>query len=307
MALTPKAGDTADAIGRQHYEAPTRALGWRGGAWRSLVERQVQRLEDELGTVSPTTEKEVQAVERIRASLNRARQVLAVPSTLVSWWSGRLVEAAWDAFDRARQDLILVEDGDLFKAETPYFAGLAARAGTHASTTWDPASSADRAAARQVVRASHIANSESHERIRQFRNFLLILTVITAMVTVIATIVDSGDRAVIAVGALAGAVATVLPLSTATALPGPYNLTVVQAVLRIPTGCVAAVLSVVLLRNGLAGLSAATGNTALFYAGLFGFSQTALLKLLDTQANNLVGAATPRTAGAAGRPADPRY
>jgi hypothetical protein len=235
---------------------------------------------------------------RLSKNLNRAREALTTPSSPLTWWTGSLVEAAWQGLNSVREDLVLVEEAEIFRAEAPYFAHLAAQAGSHATTQWDPSSSSDRAAAHQLVRTAHIATAEAHQAVRGFRNFLVLLTVATALATVVGTIIDGGDRAAIAVGALAGVVATVLPLSTATSLPGPYGLTTVQALLRVPSGCVAALLSVILLRSGLAGFAPAVGNTALFYAALFGFGQTALLKLLDTQADSLQRASAPQSSAA---------
>ena len=225
----------------------------------------------------------------VRASLQYARDVLATPSTLVTWWTGQLIDAAWAACESARRNLVLIESDDQFIAHRSYLMKLATQVGWPVGSVenWAPDLPADRAQARELWLQAHVANDRNHTAVRQFRNFLVLITAITGMAVMVAAILDGGDRSVIGVGALAGAATTVLPLASATSLSGPYSVTTVQALLRVPSGALAALISVLLLREGLSGLKPATGNTALFYAVLFGFGQTALLKLLDRQASEL--------------------
>jgi hypothetical protein len=298
LGVTTTGRDSVTQVTRERPggdPSQTRRRGWTASSWRILVDRQTRRLEEELQLATAGLEPGNATAATVQSSLDRARGVLVEPSTLATWLTGSLIDRAWAALDSARENLVLIEDPDRFRAHAGYFARLAAQVGSHASTTWDPALRQDRMAARELVLGAHIMNDQSHTAIRQFRNFLLVLTLMAAAGVVLAAILDSGDRAVLAVGALAGTAATVLPITTATALPGPYSLTTVQALLRIPSGALAALLGVV----------PATGNTALFYAVLFGVGQSVLLKLLDNQANSLVSASAPRTPSGMAPPGQP--
>ena len=89
------------------------------------------------------------------------------------------------------------------------------------------------------------------------------------------------------IGALAGLATSVVTFTTATAVPGPFSVVLPQALLKMATGALTALLAVVLLVvGGFAELK--TGSRgALAYAVIFGFSQQALTRLVDGRVKGL--------------------
>jgi hypothetical protein len=88
-------------------------------------------------------------------------------------------------------------------------------------------------------------------------------------------------------GALAGLASSVLTLTTASAVPGPFGLVLPQVPLKIAAGSLTALLAVlILVVAGLAQLK--TGSRGAFaYAVIFGFAQQAFTQLVDTQIKEL--------------------
>jgi hypothetical protein len=146
----------------------------------------------------------------------------------------------------------------------------------------------DRAVVRQLWQDAHIAAEADHAAVRQFRNFVLEATALMSAAMLIAAIVDGTHRNVIGIGAVAGAVTAVIPLISAGRPHGPYTLATAQALLRIPAGGAAALLGVLVLREGFASLQPAVGDAAVFYAVVFGLAQHILTRLVDRRAEALL-------------------
>jgi hypothetical protein len=150
---------------------------------------------------------------------------------------------------------------------------------------------------RQLWQEAHLAVEADHAAIRQFRNFVLEAAALMSVALIIAVIVDGTHRDVIGIGAVAGAVTTVIPLTTAGRPNGPYALATAQALLRIPAGGAAALLGVLVLREGFASLQPAVGDAAVFYAVTFGLAQHILTRMVDRRAEALLAGSQPEPEG----------
>src|SRR5207253_8461272 len=90
--------------------------------------------------------------------------------------------------------------------------------------------------------------------VRQLRNVLWLTTGILLTIAFIALIIDDTHRIYMLIGGAAGALTGILPLTSSTKLARPYGITVVQILLKIPAGAIAALLGVYFL-------SAAVGSS----------------------------------------------
>jgi hypothetical protein len=115
------------------------------------------------------------------------------------------------------------------------------------------------------------------------------------------TVVDrlsSGDLAQIELwGALGGTVGIIAALGRIPISISPSSLQVAQLILKPIAGAAVALLGVVLTQGGIFNQiqPVSTGAIAA-YAGLFGFGQEFLTRLLDKRASSLVATATPKAA-----------
>jgi hypothetical protein len=223
-------------------------------AWRTEVLLEVQGLEAEIERLTGST-KSSASVSQAREALARAKAAATEKRSPVAWWSGDQIERAWRAVQQAREDLQRAQ-------------------GDHARL--------------RTLEEHHFASNATRRSTRQLRNLLWILTAVLTVAAAIALGVDADHRTVILIGALAGALTGVLPLTSSTKLTGPYGVTSVQALLKIPAGAAAALLGVYLLGGGGIGpLGPAIGANATFYAVVFGLSQQALTSIADRQAESL--------------------
>jgi hypothetical protein len=252
-------------------------------AWRTEVRAARQRLLDEIQQLTPAQLAE-QPVVLARAALERARAAVDEPRSPWKWWTGDQVERSWRSVKEAQANLVLVA------------LDMPARTRIAAAVPWVPSASGwalpgalggNAQALHRTIVAAHSAADQSFIAARQLRNILWLTTVILATLAGIALILDSSHRGVILLGGLAGALTGILPLSNATKLTGPYGITAVQVLLKVPAGAIAALLGVYLLANSVGTLPAASGRTQYFYAVLFGLSQQALTSIADSQAKGL--------------------
>jgi tetrahydromethanopterin S-methyltransferase subunit C len=109
----------------------------------------------------------------------------------------------------------------------------------------------------------------------------------------IGAVAQAEDYLVIeAVGIVAAAVASAAALRRIRGTSLPYNVPVVLALLKLPTGALTAVLGLLLMRGGFVpGLSAldSTGQI-IAWAIVFGYSQQLFTKYVDSQGQALLDA-----------------
>lgn len=97
------------------------------------------------------------------------------------------------------------------------------------------------------------------------------------------------------VGALGALLAAAIALSRQRRFQAPYGLPLAQVLLKVVAGTATALFGVVLLQNGVLGVTAAaSGQAILAYAALFGYAQQAATKQVDAKAKSLLGAATTK-------------
>lgn len=81
-------------------------------------------------------------------------------------------------------------------------------------------------------------------------------------------------------------------LARSSALASPYDLPLVQALLRIPSGSLIALLGVLLVQNNVLGAFTPQSAAGLIaYAAFFGYAQEPLLRAVDRRADEVLGAA----------------
>jgi hypothetical protein len=93
------------------------------------------------------------------------------------------------------------------------------------------------------------------------------------------------------VGLLAAAASAAAALRGVHGTSTPYSLPAALAILKLPTGALTAVLGILLMRGEFVpGLSALDSSAQIVsWAIIFGFSQHALTRLVDRQAQELLG------------------
>lgn len=104
--------------------------------------------------------------------------------------------------------------------------------------------------------------------------------------------------------ALGGTVGAVLALARFSALASPYDLPLVQALLRISTGALVALLGMLLTQNNVLGMFIPhTAPGLIGYAALFGYAQEPLMRAVDRRAGTVLS--EPRTKNDPGRTSSP--
>jgi hypothetical protein len=273
--------------------------------WRTQVQEQLWRLDNDVALLRQAVSPEP-PLAQVDAGLQRAREALKERSSLSAWWSGRLVEQAWGGLQVAREDLILVQDPPTLRAQFGYLKTLILPdEGPELAYQLDPKAPTNdddipRQRLAQVQRRHDLKTDIDHGAIRQLRNRIIGLTVLLVIVLVVVTLsvwalAEIDLLKVMGVGALAGAVTSVVPLARAQKASGPYSATGPQMLLKVPAGAGLAFLGVVFLKPGVGGLRPATGDLQYFYAVIFGFAQQTLTQLVDKQARVMTGAASPRS------------
>lgn len=103
-------------------------------------------------------------------------------------------------------------------------------------------------------------------------------------------------------GALGGLAAALAGIRRLRGFRNPYNLPLVQALLKIPSGALTGLLGVVLMQGGIVFLEPQSGGALVAYAVIFGAAQDVVTRLIDRQAGEIAKTVDPREtdAGEAG-------
>lgn len=103
-------------------------------------------------------------------------------------------------------------------------------------------------------------------------------------------------------GALGGLAAALAGIRRLRGFRNPYNLPLVQALLKIPSGALTGLLGVVLMQSGIVFLEPQSGGALVAYAVVFGAAQDVVTRLIDRQAGEIAKTVDPREtdAGEAG-------
>jgi hypothetical protein len=279
------------------------------------------------------------AAHGVRRLLDKARDaangVDPKPGPLSDWWSGALVEAAYQNLHGAKVEMVEVLDEADLAAEVPEIAARAHQA-LHRD---DPRRRSveglgrrplalQRAYLRHALQDCYDAMDRQHERLRSFRNIVLVLAMfITVLVgiTMVAvyakpsilplcfpasggdptstllncptgenvTTESSGDILVVAMlGLLGGALAATLSIRNLRGTSSPYDVPVALAFLKVPLGAFTAILGLVAIQGEfIPGLSALDSQQQILaYALLLGFAQQVFTHSLDVRAQSLLEA-----------------
>jgi hypothetical protein len=249
---------------------------------------------------------------------------------LTDWYSGDAIEQTWLNIHRASELLVMIQSAGSVTAEfvqadaafravvpstDPRSANLA---GALTEITQDllvkhppgAFSATLRGKLKAVQGVANVASDTAHATVRHWRNLLLlgglVLAGFAGAVTIIHAFVpgffsyshpgQKGDAiepwAVALVGSLGGALAAVLALNRFSGFTDPAGLPVVQALLRIPTATVTALIGVLLMQTStLNVLKPQDGMTVLAYAFFFGYAQEPLMRAIDRQAGAVLNPA----------------
>jgi len=187
---------------------------------------------------------------------------------------------------------VLAQEDSVVRAQLPYLLSLVPATDTVTAAAihqfMGPTATMDRDVLRQVLVQHHVSVSIAHGAVRKLRNTIYVsFAVLLLALAVTGALVDPMLRIVMGLGALAGLASSVLTLTTASAVPGPFGLVLPQVLLKIAAGSLTALLAVlILVVAGLAQLK--TGSRGAFaYAVIFGFAQQAFTQLVDTQIKEL--------------------
>ncbi|MFG3262344.1 MULTISPECIES: hypothetical protein [Streptomyces] len=109
------------------------------------------------------------------------------------------------------------------------------------------------------------------------------------------------------VGIVAAGISAATSLHKMRGTAAPYNIPVVLAALKLPTGALTAVLGLLLMRGGfIPGLSALDSSAQIIaWAIIFGYSQQLFTRLVDSQAEALLNSFGPPPTGAVPPPPPP--
>jgi hypothetical protein len=279
------------------------------------------------------------AAHGVRRLLDKARDaangVDPKPGPLSDWWSGALVEAAYQNLHGAKVEMVEVLDEADLAAEIPEIAARAHQA-LHRD---DPRRRSveglgrrplalQRAYLRHALQDCYDAMDRQHERLRSFRNIVLVLAMfITVLVgtTMIAvwgkpsilplcfpanggdpasTLLNCptgknvatespGDILVVGMlGLLGGALAATMSIRNLRGTSSPYDVPVALAFLKVPLGAFTAILGLVAIQGEfIPGLSALDSQQQILaYALLLGFAQQVFTHSLDVRAQSLLEA-----------------
>jgi hypothetical protein len=278
------------------------------------------------------------AAAGVRRLLDKARDaakgVDPKPGPLLDWWGGALVESAYQNLHAAKVQMIDVYDDAELAAEIPEAAARAhqtlhrddpRRHGTDRLGTRSLA--LQRAILRHTVEDSYDAMDRQHERLRSFRNIVLLTAMFIAVLVGITaaavwanpsimplcfpadgqpgdpvlncptgsnvTSASSGDIFVVGLlGLLGGALAAAMSIRNLRGTSSPYDVPIALAWLKVPLGAFTAILGLVAIQGefvpGLSSLD--SQQQILAYALLLGFAQQVFTHSLDVRAQSLLEA-----------------
>jgi len=288
------------------------------------------------------------AADGVRRLLRRAEDaaygVDPSPGPVARWWTGALVEASFQNLHAARAQMIDVYDDAEVAAEIPAAVARShqtlhrddpRRLVTDVLTTADPAR--QRAFLRRAVEDAYDALDRQYERVRSFRNIILLLALFIAVLVAVTVGVVSarpsimplcfdadgegatgdrllncptgsglgtaggGDILVVALlGLLGGALAAAVSIRNLRGTSTPYDVPVALAFLKVPLGAFTAILGLVAIQGKFVpGLSALDSQQQILaYALVLGFGQQVFTYTLDRRAQSLLNGLPSKDASA---------
>ncbi|MFI0960699.1 hypothetical protein ACH4S8_04685 [Streptomyces sp. NPDC021080] len=176
----------------------------------------------------------------------------------------------------------------------------------------------DRQRIESALRGAYIANGFTRGRLRTFNHILLVAAVVLIALTVLLGVLNanwgpilacsdlganplcpSGDKPnhnnillIELIGAAGATVSAVYSLARAQRVEDPYMVHVGQAILKVSLGGITAVLGLILLL-ATPGFHATTTWQILAFAVIFGYSQQAFTRFIDSKGDELLKAASP--------------
>jgi hypothetical protein len=278
------------------------------------------------------------AAEGVRRLLRRADEAAygidPSPGPVTRWWGGALVEAGYQNLHAARAQMIDVYDDAEIEAEIP--AAVARSQQTlHRD---DPrrlvidflrsqAIARQRAFLRRAIEDAYDALDRQHERLRSFRNIILLLALcITVLVGATIAVVwtnptfmplcfdadglgadgnallncptgegftfpQGNDIVVVSLlGLLGGALAAAMSIRNLRGTSTPYDVPVALALLKVPLGAFTAIVGLVAIQGQfIPGLSALDSQQQILaYALVLGYAQQVFTYSLDRKAQTLL-------------------
>ena len=278
------------------------------------------------------------AAEGVRRLLRRANDaaygVDPKPGPISRWWTGTLVEAAFQNLHAARAQRVDVFDDDEIAAEIPSALARAQQT-LHrddprrmiADALQSHEIARQRAFLRRAIEDAYDALDRQHERLRSFRNIILMLALCIAVLVAITiagvwanptimplcfpsdgiagtgdpllncptgtdvTSVSSMDIVVVALlGLLGGALAATVSIRNLRGTSSPYDVPIALALLKVPLGAFTAILGLVAIQGDFVpGLSALDSQQQILaYALVLGYAQQVFTYSLDRKAQTLL-------------------
>ena len=279
------------------------------------------------------------AAEGVRRLLRKAEEAAygidPSPGPVSRWWTGALVDAANQNLHAARAQMIDVYDDVEIAAEIPAALGRMQQV-LHrddvrrrmADTGMTSAVIArQRAFLRRAIEDSYDALDRQYERLRSFRNIILLLALCIAVLVAVTIAVvwtnpsfmplcfpsdglapdgsstlncptgsgfavpHGNDIVVVALlGLLGGALAAALSIRNLRGTSTPYDVPVALALLKVPLGAFTAILGLVAIQgNFVPGLSALDSQQQILaYALVLGYAQQVFTYSLDRRAQTLL-------------------
>ena len=285
------------------------------------------------------TPNQMAAADGVRRLLRRAEEaaygIHPSPGPVSRWWSGALVDAANQNLHAARAQMIDVYDDAEIAAEIPSALDRmqqtmhrddVLRRMADSGITSDVIAR-QRAFLRRAIADSYDALDRQYERLRSFRNIILLLALcIAVLVTITIAVVwanpvfmplcfpsdglapdgssllncptgsgfgkpHGNDIVVVALlGLLGGTLAAALSIRNLRGTSTPYDVPVALALLKVPLGAFTAILGLVAIQgNFVPGLSALDSQQQILaYALVLGYAQQVFTYSLDRKAQMLL-------------------
>jgi len=270
--------------------------------------------------------------EFLARAKNAAHRIDPIPSRWANWWRGTLVDTAYQNLHAARAQMIDVYDEAELTAEIPR-ALARSQAGLHREdprqvdgpTLLSLPLASRRAVLQRSIEDGYDASDRQHERLRSFRNIILLSAVLIALLVAITiyavwanpqwmplcfpadqppdtlncptgsgvTEPQSMDIVVVALmGLLGGSLAATVSIRNLRGTSTPYDVPVALAMLKVPLGAFTAIVGLVAIRGEFVpGLTALDSQEQILaYALILGFGQQVFTRTLDKKAQNLLEA-----------------
>jgi len=279
------------------------------------------------------------AADGVRRLLRKAEDaaygIQPSPGPLSRWWSGALIDAANQNLHAARAQMIDVYDDAEIAAEIPSALGRMQQTMHRDEVRRRMADSGitsdiierQRAFLRRAIADSYDALDRQYERLRSFRNIILLLALCIAALVAITIVVvwtnptfmplcfpsdgqapdgsstlncptGSGFRephgndivVVSLLGLLGGALAAAVSIRNLRGTSTPYDVPVALSLLKVPLGAFTAILGLVAIQGDFVpGLSALDSQQQILaYALVLGYGQQVFTYTLDRRAQTLL-------------------